>query len=432
MNPSEGATNNNWRGFCDELFAQSKFGIELGLEPMREALAAEGHPERSSRAVLVAGTNGKGGTAAFIAGILQAHGHRTGLYTSPHLIDLRERFRVDGRPLDIDRVLPVGRDLLERFGEETSEGPRLTFFELTTLMAARLFDQCGVDVAVYEVGLGGRLDAVNAIEPDLSVITNVERDHTEYLGDEIADIAREKCGILRQDVPAVVGHQRHVEALEAIESAVDASERRIYGRDFDLERVVDAFVESAVPETTLLNASAAYEATQLLIGTQFSEVTALEGLSRTRWPGRFDRRTVASDTFGTERSVEILFDSAHNPSAVEILFEQLGDWRSRISAVVCGGMADKELAEMFGHLRGGPPVWGAVMESDRSASPEELAEAIPSDCLTTTSSTRESLSQAVREAAEEGGEVLVFGSTYLVGECFDVLGIAPETLVTYS
>ncbi|MFB6374426.1 MAG: folylpolyglutamate synthase/dihydrofolate synthase family protein, partial [Bradymonadaceae bacterium] len=250
-----------WRAFCESLSAEAKFGVELGLESMRRALAAEGHPERASTAVLVAGTNGKGGTAAYISGLLQAHGRRVGLYTSPHLIDPAERFRVDGRPLARERIVHHAAPILEAYGGEGD--PALTYFELTTLIATRLFDAMDVDVAVYEVGLGGRLDAVNAIEPSVSAITCIDTDHTAYLGDNLADIAREKCGIARPGRPLIVGRQTHREVYEVFSECAPDADLELYGRDYDDSELDGLAIEEApepdagLPWTKRTNAATA-------------------------------------------------------------------------------------------------------------------------------------------------------------------------------
>ena len=424
----------SWREFNRRLESQSKFGIELGLERMRRALAEQGHPQDAAQAALVAGTNGKGGTCVFLAGILQGHGRRVGLYTSPHLIDLTERFRVDGVPLPQGVVEATGNRVLEEYGESVADdAKRLTYFELTTLMATLLFRDAGVDVAVYEVGLGGRLDAVNALEPDVSVITNVDRDHTEYLGETLAEIAGEKCGILRAGVPAVVGHQTHAEALEAIEARLP-EQASVSGRDFEWDDESTGELRTAlagpfadpgsVARTRLYNASAALEAARRLLGGEFDRRRALDGLASSRWPGRLDWRDVDG--------VAVLFDSAHNPGAAEALHAQIREWGSEFVAVVCGGMADKELEEMFARLAGGPSVWGATLQSERSASAERLREAIPEDVLVEVAEVGEALDRALHRGREEGGSVLLYGSSYLVGEAFEHLGLSADSLVTYA
>src|SRR5215468_1542317 len=173
-------------------------GWDLKLERMREALALRGHPEAAFPALHVAGTNGKGSTAAMIEAILRAAGYRTGLYTSPHLVDFAERIRIDGRTIPhrtvVDLVAALRADL-------EPAGLALTHFEFATLIAFEWFARVGIDVAVVEVGLGGRLDATNLVRPAVTAITSIAIDHVEYLGADVASIAREKAGILKPGVP---------------------------------------------------------------------------------------------------------------------------------------------------------------------------------------------------------------------------------------
>lgn len=430
-------TEQHWREFCRDLSTKAKFGAEMGLDTMHEALSAEGHPERSAPAILVAGTNGKGGTAAYISGILQAHGLRVGLYTSPHLIDLSERFRVDGQPLDVDTILPHGRSILRRYGHG-GEPPNLTYFELTTLMAARLFETETVDVAVYEVGLGGRLDAVNAIDPAVSVITCIDTDHTDYLGEGLSEIAREKCGIARANTPLVVGRQTHREVLEVVPDCAPDAIRELYGRDYDdsgiEELVADGVTEQPTwPWTKRANAAAALRAVRQFLDDELRDSSAADGLRRTRWPGRFDWRTIDARQFDTDREIRTLFDAAHNPGAVDVLFDQLGgDWPDEFAGVVCGGMTDKKLETMFARLADGPSVWGARLPMDRAADADRLRSAIPSEGLVRVADADVALASAARHAAEQGGRLLVVGSVYLVGACFRALGLGPGQLGVFA
>src|SRR5215472_1154630 len=182
-----------------DLVARVPLGMRLGLEPMRAACNALGHPERTFAAVHVAGTNGKGSVCAMVESILRAAGKRTGMYTSPHLHRFAERIRIDGEPLDDAALARVLSDVLKR-------APELSFFEVATAAAFVAFREAEVDVAVLEVGIGGRLDATNVIPPPLATaITRIALDHTDRLGPTLAHIAREKAGIAKAGVPLVVG-----------------------------------------------------------------------------------------------------------------------------------------------------------------------------------------------------------------------------------
>ncbi len=436
MTPTSGPLEDEWRAFCDELGAQATFDGELGLEAIQEALAAELHPEMAAPAISVAGTNGKGGTAAFAAGILQAHGRRVGLYTSPHLIDPAERFRIDGHPASRGRILEIGGRVLERYGPGASSAPRLSYFELTTLLATLIFEEHDVDAAVYEVGLGGRYDAVNAIEPTLGVITDIDTDHTEYLGETIDEIAREKGGIARPNRPLILGRQTHRTATETLVETTPARPLEVYGRDFDDSPVRSAFELDApqrpaprqtVPWTKSANAATAFRACAFFLDEEFDHRRALSGIRQTRWPGRFDWRQIPAESGGWG-----LFDAAHNTGAVETLFDQLPDWTDQFGAIVCGGMADKPLETMFARLSDGPPVWGATLASDRAAGSERLEAAIPAEVRRDVLEAPVALQEAARRAGERGEAVLVFGSVYLVGACFEAMGLTAADLTTYD
>ncbi|NIQ97269.1 MAG: bifunctional folylpolyglutamate synthase/dihydrofolate synthase, partial [Desulfuromonadales bacterium] len=186
----------------DYLYGLQKFGIKLGLENIRTFLSRLGHPEYRFKTVLVAGTNGKGSTASALAEILTRSGYRTGLYTSPHLHSFNERIRIDGAVIPEESVAELVAEMRLQ-----ADALPLTFFEFTTALALQFFADNNVDIAVLEVGLGGRYDATNAIKPVLGIIAPVARDHEQYLGSDLAQIAREKAGIMRSGVPVVSAGQ---------------------------------------------------------------------------------------------------------------------------------------------------------------------------------------------------------------------------------
>src|SRR5919198_2729125 len=210
--------------------------IRLGLDRIEAALNALGHPEREFPALHVAGTNGKGSTCAFAAECLWAQGHRVGLYTSPHLVRINERFRVDGAEIGDEQLGRRILEVLERYPAALATPPPLTYFELGTLVALWHFARERVDVAVLETGLGGRLDATTAARPTVTAITPIGIDHTALLGNTLEAIAREKAGILKRGVPAVIARQAP-EAFAAIAAAARPLDVpiRVEGRDFWLE-----------------------------------------------------------------------------------------------------------------------------------------------------------------------------------------------------
>lgn len=404
------AEDDGWRVFSERLFDQNRFAIKLGLDNIRKALGLAGNPEKTSPAIVVGGTNGKGCTASMIASILQAHGLRVGLYTSPHLLEVRERFRIDGVPLPRDEVFEVGSWALERFGTQDSD-PCLTFFEVTTFMAATLFEKHSVDVAIYEVGLGGRLDAVNAIEADLTVITTIGFDHQAYLGNTLAEITPEKAALLRSGTPAVIGPQEYEEAATVLKAV--ASEGHVMLND------------SENSDYRERHRATAREAAQRFMGPRFESDRCDEGLQRWRWPGRLDRREFVRD----HAVLRCIFDAAHNPDGIQALARHLAD-QPVFDAVVFASMEDKvsqELVNAVNDARFGP-VWLVALETSRAASPSKLAEKISN--VAGSGTTSDVVAALFGSASAEPKRVLVFGSVYLVGEVFAELGVDVNELVT--
>ncbi len=392
-----------WAAFSGRLFDQNKFAIKLGLDNIRRAFALHGHPERHAPAIVVGGTNGKGSTAAYLSAILTAHGLKTGLFTSPHLLELRERFRVDGAPASRESVLAHGEAVLAAHGDPASD-PCLTFFELTTLTAALLFRDANVDVVVWEVGLGGRLDAVNAIEPALTIVTNIGMDHEKWLGDSIEAIAREKAGLWRDGVRMVVGPQTHPEAEQMLAALPGA-------------RLVEVSNPNERSRSASENQATALYASREYLGPRWIPPVAFDALDSVVWPGRMDERTARGRRF--------LLDAAHNPAGARRL-------EARIRAdgpptrCVIGAMADKDLRGMFGFLgEMGIPIDIVEVESERAASFEDIREAVtPAEVRS------HGRSAQIFDACPTEGWTLVFGSIYLLGEWFRWAGTGVDELVT--
>ncbi|MEN9841237.1 MAG: hypothetical protein RL376_1037, partial [Verrucomicrobiota bacterium] len=227
----------DYAAICERLYALKARGVSFGIDRMRGFARQLGHPERAQPIIHIAGTNGKGSVAAMVASILRAAGRRTGLYTSPHLVRLGERVQVDGVPLSEAEIVAYFAELepLVAALERESPGEAPSFFELMTAMAFLQFSRRGCDVAVVEVGLGGRLDATNIVTPAVSVITSIGLDHCELLGNTLEEIAAEKAGIIKPGVPVVMGHLPA--AAEAVVRAIAA------GRGAPLRSVRDVFGE---------------------------------------------------------------------------------------------------------------------------------------------------------------------------------------------
>ena len=400
----------------------SPSSIKLGLERVEAALAALGHPERRFPALHVAGTNGKGSTCAFASAALHAGGYRVGLYTSPHLVRVTERIRVDGVELS-EEVL--GQRILEVLERHPEAATSLTYFEFGTVVAFWHFAQVAVDVAVVEVGLGGRLDATRACEARVTAITPVSFDHMEYLGTTLGAIAGEKAGILKPGVPAVVSRQEP-EALAALERRAGevGAPVLLEGRDFSLAPRPDARLAYAGPggvleELTLglrgehqrQNAAVALACLGLLgeRGFPTSAQARRQGLAGARWPGRLEE-------LGGQPPV--LLDGAHNPAGVQVLLAGLRAlYPGRRVHCVFGVVADKDRGPM---LRALLPACASVhltpLDTPRSLPPERYLDEARALCAEV--SAYPSLNAALagaRVRAAPGDVLLCTGSLFLVG-----------------
>ena len=361
-------------------------GIKLGLERSRTLLAAMGDPQRRFPAVLVAGTNGKGSTSALLAAMARAAGYRTGHYTSPHLEAVEERLQVDGRRIAPGRFSVLLAEIIALAERGTGSPP--TYFEAVTLAAFRWFAEEKVDLAVIEVGLGGRLDATNLCDPILSLITPIGFDHMEYLGTTLAAIAREKAGILRSARPAVVW----IEEPEAAESVREAAaeigaDLRFASREVRIEAVeaegwTGQRVRLATPvrsydlEIALLgahqakNLGLAVRAAEALAELEFDRLgpqAIAEGAAACRWPGRLE----PIDLPGGRR---LLLDAAHNPDGAAALAQFLAGLGRPVD-LLFGVLADKDYAGMLNALS--PYARTIVLTtpaSPRAKNPQELAE----------------------------------------------------------
>ncbi len=403
---------------------EAERGMDFRLERLAPVLDRLDHPERRFRAVHVAGTNGKGSTAATVHAILGAAGVRAGLYTSPHLLSFRERIRVgEGVVSAADVVLRV--DEVRRAMDDCDA--RLTFFEIATLAAFAQFRAEGVDVAVVETGLGGRLDATNIIDAEVAVITSVGLEHTEYLGETVAEIAGEKAGIVKPGSTVLVGPV----PAEA-DAVIDAVCRRQgasllrHGRDFTEDQAM------AGAHATLLGAHqrrntalAAEAARRLAAGGLVTDGFVTDGhvragIAAVRWPGRLE--VVEGDPL-------VVLDGAHNPHAADALARALDELAvPRPRVLVFGAMDDKDHAAMLRSLA--PAVDRVVfvpVDQRRSESPSRLSAAAPKGTVAEIApEAEEGFRRAV--AGATGGSVVVAGSIFLVGQLYGVSGAMPDPL----
>lgn len=404
----------------EHLYGQERRRDKLGLDGTRALLAALGNPERRFRAIHVAGTNGKGSTCAMIERVLRASGVRTGLFTSPHLVDFRERIRVAGRWVDEARLFAA----LERI-EALPAGKDRTFFEVATALGFLAFAEERVEWAVVEVGLGGRLDTTNVLEPELTVITPVGLDHTEILGGTLEAIAAEKAGIVKPGVTVVIGAGMDPRAREVIAGV--ARERR--APVIEAERLAAGASGApalAGPHQTE-NARTARAALAVLggFGLVIPPRVVDEGLAAARWPGRFE---------ASPAEPRLWWDGAHNPQGLAALARA---WSERgfanPAALVLATSRDKPVAEVLDALA--PLLAGATLvvtrsRNERARDPGELAEAARARGVKVevVAGVAEAAHAALKIAAP-AGRVLLTGSLFAVGEAMETFGGAPgETL----
>ena len=411
MNVSDAAPSD-----LEWLFARQRFGVDLGLGRVEGLLARLGRPQDTFETVLVGGTNGKGSTAATLANVLNAAGRRTALFTSPHLTRFAERFVVAGQE--------VGEGALEdalATVRPPAEALEATFFEIVTALGCLLFARAGTEVAVMEVGLGGRLDATNALEPKISLITNVALDHTEVLGATEAAIAAEKAGILRANVPALTGATG--EASGVIKSVAENLKTPLWvlGEEVTLTVADLGWSGSQVDLNTPLGT---LELTTPLLGLHQARNVTLaaaaaqrlgvpddairRGVATTRWPGRLEPLPYRGRT--------VLLDGAHNPQAAHALADALVTLNAAPVTLIFGAAADKDLPAIAGALA--PVTAHAVLTraelSPRAASPEALAALWP--VPTTLAKTPGEALEHALALTSPGGVIVVAGSLYLVGE----------------
>lgn len=337
-------------GTIDFLYQLQWHGMRMDLGPISRLLDAVDRPHESYVVLHVGGTNGKGSTAAMLASIVRAAGYSVGLYTSPHLVDFTERIRINGAPITMDEVAAFADELRGRMPSDLDP----TFFEFTTALAFLAFARARVDVAVVEVGMGGRLDATNVVRPLVSIVTNVDVDHQRYLGDTVAAIAQEKAGIIKPGVPVVTA-ATHPDALEVL--AARAAERCapliLIGRDARVEGAspatfayrgvtdrLDGLTCPLLGRHQLTNAATVLAAVELAgtRGLSISEAAVRRGLAGVRWEGRLEV---------LRHRPRIMVDGAHNAAGAAALADFLRGERSagrmgRLT-VVFGILADKDL-----------------------------------------------------------------------------------------
>ena len=393
------------------LAALGRMGIHPGLDELRAALARLGSPERQFPSLHVAGTNGKGSTSAIAESILRASGLRTGLYTSPHLSRFTERVRVNGKEVDNDTIAALAEEVF-------ALGERLSFFEAATAIAFLAFARAQIDVAIVEVGLGGRLDATNVCAPFATVITSIGLDHTELLGDTLAAIAFEKAGIIKRGVPLITG-ELPAEAERAI--ALVAEERG--APCFALGRELSARIENdklvyegpggaiAGARLGLAGPHQTSNAALALAATSFAapppdEAARRAGLSSVSWPGRL------------ERIGDVWLDGAHNEEGARTLTAALPSLDVKEPVILLGVLADKDARALLTPLVAvasrlvctTPPSPRALAASDLARIAQELVPRLP---VAVAHDPADAL--VLARSLSAGAPLVACGSLYLIG-----------------
>lgn len=422
------------------VYSLQQFGIKLGLSNIRKICSSLNNPQDNLKTIHIGGTNGKGSTAAILASVLQEAGYKTGLYTSPHLTDIKERIMTGNIPINQDRFSFL-TDYIR--GRIKDAGIKPTFFEFTTALALQYFAEEGVDIAVMETGMGGRLDATNIITPLVSVITNIAYDHTEHLGNTLKDIAKEKCGIIKEGVPVVTSESKENILAIIEESAKTAgSVTYVFGKDFHTASVKltesystfyycgkkwkELLLKSPLTgKHQMFNLGAALYTIELLLqkGFAVTEHQLIRGVENTSWPGRLE--TVSANP-------HVILDGAHNHAGTIVLREFIEDVLLKKKGhgkiiLVFGVLKDKDVHKMLAELI--PYSSDIIITSphtERGFPVEDLRKILDQEGIIPkiTNTVSDALSLAFSTALSSD-IIIVTGSLYIVGEARELIKSGP-------
>jgi dihydrofolate synthase/folylpolyglutamate synthase len=416
-----------WLVYQEQVHPQT---IDLGLDRLRRVQDRLGWRQPQVPVITVAGTNGKGSVSGYCAAVLAAAGYRVGTFTSPHLRDYRERIRIHDRLVSAEELVSAFERIEAARGEV-----KLTFFEFNTLAALLVFEAAKLDAWVLEIGMGGRLDAVNVVDPDVGVLVSVGLDHQEYLGTTLEAIAREKAGIFRQGRPAVLGSRDIPEVVEEIARVMQAPLKRpgaeytyaVEGADWHYRGSRWNLPHLPPPAlaggTQYANAAAAIAALEELDGRLPIPAAAVaQGLGQVRLVARFQviaPRTPAAPTW--------ILDVAHNPDAARVLAGNLRDKPGEgRTLAVCGILADKDAPGIVAELRDCVDAWWCVTTAgERGRSGEALAQTVRRQVAAPVQAAKDTGAgcAAAFAAAKPGDRIVVFGSFHVVGPALDWLEV---------
>ncbi|MCL1920599.1 MAG: bifunctional folylpolyglutamate synthase/dihydrofolate synthase [Kiritimatiellaeota bacterium] len=412
--------------FLQQLAERQRFGIKPGLDAIQSVLPRLGNPEHAAAAIHIAGTNGKGSVAAMCESVLRHAGYPVGRYTSPHLIAVNERILVNGQPVTDDALEAAAREV-----DDAACGIDLTYFEYLTALAFVVFRNEGIKLAVIETGLGGRLDATNVVFPLVSVITRIGLDHCEWLGGTIAQIAREKAGIIKPGQPAVCGAmpeearaviretaaQQGAALIDATETvSVTATKHALDGQTLKIATQAMTLPPVRLPLAGAFQAENAATAvaaleTAMQYGLDIPEAAFVKGLAAARWPGRFHL---------VSATPPVIVDGAHNPDGARALAHALKTCGIKGNVgLVAGFCADKDAVSF---LRVLAPIvkraWAVTVPNPRSRTAEETASHMREAGIreiVAPATLSAAITQAQTWANETGGTIVICGSLFLAG-----------------
>ncbi len=408
------------------ILSREFFGMKLGLENITEFLESIHSPQNNYKTIHIAGTNGKGSTAVMLASILESQGYKTGLFTSPHLVSLRERITVNGRKIpktSICKFVNQHRKILSK--------RKLSFFEVITAMALYYFDRANIDVAVIETGLGGRLDASNVLKPEITITTNISKDHMEILGSSLSKIANEKAGIIKTGVPHVIGMLpdsaknvmiKRCKTKNAPLHILKKSEFKTYISTNKLDFISNGYsVKNLKPQMyglhQLRNSALVVKAASVLNdnGLKINKKAVREGLAKASWPGRF--QVIERKTKPT-----LVFDVCHNTGGVTAFVDSIKNrFPNKKAHIITGVVKRKEHQKMFDLFGQLTDCFHLVpLATHRTTDLDELCENI--NWHNRTIIKHKSLRTAykkVLKSSDSDDIIIIVGSHYLVGEFID-------------
>jgi dihydrofolate synthase/folylpolyglutamate synthase len=384
---------NTYPEFIEYLNSRETFGIKLGLDNILSLLEKLGSPQKKLHFIHVAGSNGKGSVCAMLSAVLNSAGIKTGLYTSPHLIDVKERIRVNETDITEEEILHIAKKVIPLASQET------TYFEILTAIAIDFFYEKGVEIVILETGMGGRLDATNACFGEIAIITDISLEHTQYLGDTLEKIKQEKKAIIKKDSIAILA-----ESL--------TNNFKIYSRNLDFQKIriekYDNIMLNLLGDHQVRNCALALNAIDILIkkGYKISSEAIHLGLSKVRWSARFQVLC---------KNPAIILDGAHNPAAAIVLRDTIEKYLGNNITLIIGMLKDKDYRNTMDILA---PIANKIItvtpNNKRSLDGQELNTLLPGKSIEYKSSIKEAI-----DSIDQNMPTVITGSLYLAGEVLE-------------